>query len=53
MRHRNLNTEGWSRMAIDSLFDRGTLPDWREFSQALRGNAQLAEETLQMCKRHA
>lgn len=53
MRHRNLNTEDWSRMAIDSLFDRGALPDWREFAQALRGDAQLAKETLHMCDRHA
>ncbi len=25
MKHRNIITEEWSRMAIDSLFERGTL----------------------------
>ena len=35
MQHRNIITEEWSRMAIASLFERGRLPDWREFVQAL------------------
>lgn len=53
MQHRNLNTEEWSRMAIDSLFDRGTLADWQEFAQALKGDGDLAKETLLMAARHA
>ena len=53
MRHRNLNTEEWSRMALDSLFDRGTLSDWQEFAQALRVDVDLAQETLFMAARHA
>lgn len=53
MQHRNLNTQEWSRMAIDSLFDRGTLPDWQEFAQALRVDIDLARETLFMAERHA
>ena len=53
MLHRNLNTEAWSRMAIDSLFDRGTLPDWREFAQVVRKDVELAKETLLMCERHS
>jgi DNA-binding XRE family transcriptional regulator len=52
MKHRNINTEEWSRMAIDSLFERGQLPDWREFADALRGDVELARETLFMCERH-
>ncbi len=52
MRHRNLTTHEWSRMAIDSLFDRGTLPDWREFAQELRNNEELARNTLFMCEHH-
>ncbi len=39
-------------MAIDSLFERGTLPDWREFAQALKKDESLAKETLFMCKTH-
>ena len=53
MQHRNLNTEEWSRMAIDSLFDRGKLRDWQEFAHALKGDATLARETLVMAGRHA
>ncbi len=52
MKHRNLNTEDWSRMAIDSLFERGTLPDWREFVEALKKDETLAKETLYMCQTH-
>jgi hypothetical protein len=53
MEHRNLNTEEWSRMAIDSLFDRGTLPDWQEFAAVLQRDINLARETLFMAERHA
>lgn len=52
MRHRNLNSDEWSRMAIDSLFDRGTLPDWREFAQAVKNDVELARDTIFMCERH-
>ncbi len=52
MQHRNIATQEWTRMAIDSLFDRGLLPDWKEFAQALRHDETLAKETLLMCARH-
>ena len=39
-------------MALDSLFERGTLENWREFTTALRhDNGTLIEETLFMCER--
>lgn len=52
MKHRNLKTEDWSKMAIDSLFERGTLPDWKEFVSVLEKDKHLAEETLAVCKYH-
>jgi hypothetical protein len=53
MHHRNITTTEWTRMAIDSLFDRGTLPDWREFAQALKADdGTLAKEALFMAERH-
>lgn len=52
MKHRNLETEDWSKMAIDSLFERGTLPDWKEFVSVLEKDRYLAEETLAVCKYH-
>lgn len=52
MKHRNLITEDWSKMAIDSLFERGKLPDWKEFVSVLEKDKNLAEETLAVCKYH-
>lgn len=52
MKHRNLKNEEWTRMAIDSLFERGTRPDWEEFVSAMRKDKQLARETLYMCDHH-
>ena len=52
MKHRNLNTEDWSRTAIDSLFERGKLPDWKEFIDTLKKDENLAKETLYMCQYH-
>jgi len=53
MQHRNITTERWTRMAIDSLFERGTFRDWREFAQALKDNAAVARNTLAMCECHS
>ena len=52
MKHRHLTTENWSRMAIDSLFDRGKLADWKEFVSVLSTDRELAEQTLAVCKYH-
>ena len=52
MKHRHLKTEEWSRMAIDSLFERGKLPEWREFVSVLVKDKHLAEETLAVCSYH-
>ena len=52
MQHRNITTHEWSLMAIGSLFERGRLQDWREFTQALQNNEELARNTLLMCDRH-
>jgi hypothetical protein len=53
MLHRNLITDRWTRMAIDSLFERGELSDWREFARALARDLELARRTLFMCERHS
>jgi hypothetical protein len=52
MKHRNINTTEWTRMAIDSLFEDGILSDWKEFFIALRKDEMLARETLSVCKYH-
>jgi len=49
MMHRHLEGQEWSLMAIESLLERGKLPDWREFGRALRKDRLLAEATLCVC----
>ena len=49
MQHRHLATQEWTLMAIESLFDRSQLHDWREFAVALRADPDLAEQTLRVC----
>jgi len=49
MIHRHLTTEAWSLMAIESLFDRGTLDDWRELARALKTDRTLAERVRRVC----
>jgi len=53
MKHRNLKDERWTRMAIDSLFDRGNYEDWKEFAVALRKDRQIALDALYMSEHHA
>jgi hypothetical protein len=49
--HRHIETSEWTLTAIESLFDRGDLSDWREFASALRGSEQIAQGALQVCRR--
>jgi len=50
MIHRHLQGEEWSLMAVESLLERGKLPDWQDFGRALRQDRRLAEETLHVCE---
>lgn len=50
MIHRHLQGQAWSRMAIESLLERGTLSDWREFAAALRHDPALIEAALRVCE---
>lgn len=52
MQHRNLVGTDWNPMAIDSLFSRGTIADWREFVRAMKSNPQLAVAALAMGRKH-
>lgn len=47
--HRHITTTDWTPMAIESLFDRGDLKDWREFAAALRRDTSLADWVLAVC----
>lgn len=46
MLHRHLNTTEWTLPAIDSCFERGGLPDWRELFAEVRKDRKLAKAVL-------
>jgi hypothetical protein len=52
VRHRHLNNTEWTRAAIDSLLERGDLPDWRELFARVRGDKALAREVLAVATLH-
>ena len=39
-------------MAVESLFDRGELADWREFVGALKRDTELAKSALKLAEGH-
>lgn len=49
MIHRNTTTSKWTLMSIESLFERGTIADWKEFARALRVDPALAQRALKVC----
>ncbi|HZL37764.1 MAG TPA: hypothetical protein VFC78_20775 [Tepidisphaeraceae bacterium] len=49
MIHRHITTSKWTAMAIESLFDRGTLQDWRELAAALKADPALVGEVRRVC----
>lgn len=52
MQHRHITTTEWTSMALESLFDRGKLADWREFVQAMKKDVGLAERALELANWH-
>lgn len=52
MTHRHLTTTEWTPMAIESLFERGALNDWREFAHALRSDSTLIARATRVADRH-
>lgn len=52
MRHRHLDTTGWTRAAIDSAIEYGDLDDWRELFALVRHDQKLAREVLRITRLH-
>jgi hypothetical protein len=53
MQHRHLNGNvRWTKAAIDSALERGSLADWRERFAEAKQNAALAESVLQVARQH-
>ncbi|MEX2092702.1 MAG: hypothetical protein WD971_08495 [Pirellulales bacterium] len=51
--HRHLTPEvGWSKAAIDSALERGSLAEWRELFSLARRDQALAASVLEIAERH-
>jgi hypothetical protein len=48
--HRHLNSTEWTLAAIDSLLERGDLPDWRELFAAVRRDEALAGRVMHIAR---
>jgi hypothetical protein len=53
MQHRHLTADaGWSKAAIDSILERGDLPDWQELFAALGQDNNLAATVIEVAQQH-
>jgi hypothetical protein len=52
MQHRHLNTDQWTAAAIDSVLERGDLPDWKELFAAVRNNREVADLVRRVATEH-
>ena len=52
MHHRHLNTDKWTAATIDSILERGDLPDWKELFAAARNNREVADLVLRVAREH-
>jgi hypothetical protein len=53
IQHRHLTAEaGWSKAAIDSVLDRGSLAEWQELFAAAGDDAELAGRVLEVARCH-
>lgn len=53
IRHRHLTSDAlWSKAAIDSALERGSLPEWRELIHDARRDESLAIRVLEVARDH-
>jgi len=53
MNHRHLNSGvGWSKAAIDSALERGSLAEWRELFDDAKRDRELAAKVLDVARQH-
>ncbi len=48
MQHRHINTQHWSKEAIDSALERGGLRDWQELFREVRKDKNLATKVIEV-----
>jgi hypothetical protein len=53
IRHRHLTSDvGWTKAAIDSALDRGSLAEWRELLREASRDESLAASVLEVARNH-
>jgi hypothetical protein len=52
MQHRHLDTTEWSAAAIDSVLERGDLPEWKDLFRSVETDRRLAERVLKVAAAH-
>jgi hypothetical protein len=52
MKHRHIDDKTWSQAALDSLFERGDMPDWEELYGDIKDDPSLIEKVERCAKRH-
>jgi hypothetical protein len=52
MQHRHITTSQWTPLAVESLFDRGQLGDWRQFVQVMKQDARVGATALRIAAQH-
>jgi len=52
MQHRHINTNDWTKEAIDSTLERGNLEDWQDLFRSAIGDLRLARDILEMARKH-
>lgn len=52
MKHRHINEKEWTQAALDSLFERGDLPDWKELHADLKAKPGLRKNVEKCAARH-
>lgn len=46
MLHRHLDTNTWTAAAIDSVLERGDLPDWQKLFSEVRESLEISQRVL-------
>jgi len=50
MKHRHINTKSWTKAAIESLFERGNLQDWKGMVKTIK-ESELPD-LIKLSKKH-
>ena len=52
MKHRHINDIDWTPAALDSLLERGDLPDWMRLIEAIKKDMSIKDMLLDRAEKH-